>query len=205
MRTSWRFNRKAMNLKYALLGFFRGSKMLILLLGVVCAIGILTGVFVAIKSGITLANIADFDICISKSGNSIAFATVWERFFSVIINFAIISVASVSVFLLPIGFVVVAYRAYLVGFNVALMVCLFGVGGAIWGILVVVPCQLLILAIEIFFCCAMVQNADCKKKYGRPRCSFPKWLFACLGFAFLVCLVEAILLCVFSASAILVI
>lgn len=205
MRTSWRLNRKAMNLKYALLGFFRESKVLILLFCVISAIGILTGVLVAIKSGITLANIGDYGICISKCGNTIAFATVWERFFSVTINFAIIFVASLSVFVLPLGFVVVAYRAYLVGFNVALMVCLFGVGGAISGIIVVVPCQILLLAIEILFCVAMVKNADCKKKYGRPCCSFPKWLFACLGATFLVCLVEAILLCAFSASAILVI
>ncbi|MBR2433525.1 MAG: hypothetical protein IKB21_02855 [Clostridia bacterium] len=205
MRTSWRLSRKAMNLKYALLGFFRGSKVLILVLCVVAAIGVLTGVFVAIKSGITIANIGDFNICISTSGKTIAFASVWDRFFSVTINFAIISVASLSIFLLPLGFVVVAYRAYLVGFNVALMVCLFGVGGAIWGIIVVVPCQLVLLAVEILFCAAMVQNADCKKKYGRPCCSFPKWLLVCLGGSFLVCLVEAILLFVFSATAILVI
>ena len=166
MRTSWRLNRKAMNLKYALLGFFRESKVLILLFCVISAIGILTGVLVAIKSGITLANIGDYGICISKCGNTIAFATVWERFFSVTINFAIIFVASLSVFVLPLGFVVVAYRAYLVGFNVALMVCLFGVGGAISGIIVVVPCQILLLAIEILFCVAMVKNADCKKNMG---------------------------------------
>ena len=107
--------------------------------------------------------------------------------------------------MLPLGFVVVAYRAYLVGFNVALMVCLFGVGGAIWGIIVVVPCQILLLVLEILFFAAMVKNADCKKKYGRPCCSFPKWLLLCLGAAFLLCLAEAILLCVFSATAILVI
>lgn len=202
---SCRFNRRAMNLKYALLGFFRESKVLILIMCVIVAIGLLTGVFVAIKSGITVATLSDFDISLSKCGGGIAFASVWERFFSVLINFAIILVASLSIFLLPLGFVVVAYRAYLVGFNVALMVCLFGVGGAISGIIVVVPCQILLLALEILFFVAMVKNADCKKKYGRPCLNFVGWLLVCLGVGFLLCLAEAILLFVFSATAILVI
>jgi hypothetical protein len=64
----------------------------------------------------------------------------------------LISVASLHVLFIPIGYVVVGYIAYLLGFNITVLICLFGISGAITSILVILPCQLAILAVlSVYF------------------------------------------------------
>ena len=197
--------RRSLNIKYALQAFFRKNKILIVVLGIVALLGVLTGVLVAVKSGITHETASNFDICLCVLGDGFEFGTMWDCFFSILLNLLVLSIASLWVFLLPVGFVVVAYRGYLLGFNAAVLVILFGFGGAISSILVILPCQLAILLVEICFCALMVGDADCKKKYGRRDHGFLKCFLSAAAFAFLLCLVEAVLLFVFSASTILVI
>lgn len=200
-----KFSRGRINFKFALKSFFLANKFMIISLCVAVFLGLLTGIFVAIKSGITISSLPDFNLKICEHTGQVEFAGVWERFKSVLINFGLISVASLYVLLIPIGYVVVAYRAYLLGFNIMLLICLFGVSGAITSILVILPCQLAILAVLIVYFTIMVSAMDARKKYGRCDYSVLKIIILFLVILFLLCLIETILLSVFSASTILVI
>lgn len=198
--------RKILNKKYAVLNFLSANKALIISFVMVILLGLITGIFVAVKSGITITNAANFDLCIIDCSGKLQFAGVWARLSSVLVNMLILLVASTSVFLLPLGFITLAYRAYLLGFNITLLVCLCGFGGAISAIIVIVPCQLVLLALEVLFCIIMVHNIDCKKKFGRAcGVGVTKWIFLFLIALFVVCLLETMLLGIFSARTILVI
>lgn len=200
-----RYYKRSVNFLFAVKNFFKNNKILIISLCVVVLLGIVMGVLVAIKSKITIDNLANFDLSIIYCDGNLEFQGVVERFKSCLINVLLLSLASIHVLLLPLSYVVIAYRAYLLGFNLALMVCLFGVGGAISSILVILPCQLVVLALEIVYTVIMVSISDSKKRYGRANCSFLKVLLICLILLLVVCLIESFLLEVFSADTILVI
>ena len=202
---SKKFSRKSMNLRFAVKSFFLANKFLIVFLGIAIFLGFLTGILVAIKSGICIDNVVHYNIKICEHTGQIEFASVWERFRSVLINVLLITVSSLYVLLIPIGFVVVAYRAYLLGFNIAILICLFGVSGAITSILVILPCQLMLLAVLSVYFCMMISIIDSKKRYGRCSQSILKVLILFLIVLLLICIIEAILLGIFSASTILVI
>ena len=200
-----KFSRKSMNFRFAVKSFFLANKFLIISLSVIIFLGLLTGILVAIKSGICIDNITHYNIKVCEHSGQLQFAGVWERFRSVLVNVMLITVASLYVLLIPIGYVVLAYRAYLLGFNIAILICLFGVSGAITSILVILPCQLLLLAVLSVFFCVMISIMDAKKRFGRCGQSVFKVLILFLSVLFVICVVEAILLGVFSANTILVI
>lgn len=200
-----KFSRGRVNFKFAVKGFFLANKIMIISLCVAVLLGLLTGIFVAIKSGITISNLPAFNIEICEHTGAVQFASVWERFCSVLINFGLITVASLYVLLIPIGYIVVAYRAYLLGFNITVLICLFGIAGAITSILVILPCQLAILAVLIAYFTIMVSAMDARKKYGRCSYSIFKIVILFLIVLFVLCLIETVLLGVFSASTILVV
>lgn len=202
---SKKFSRKSMNFKFAVKSFFLANKFLIISLCVAIFLGLLTGILVAVKSGICADNLHHFNLKVCEHTGELQFASVWERFRSVLINVMLITVASLHVLLIPIGYVVVAYRAYLLGFNITVLICLFGISGAITSILVILPCQLAILAVLSVYFSVMISIIDSRKRYGRCSQSILKVLILFLVILFVICLVEAILLGLFSANTILVI
>ena len=200
-----KFSRKSMNFRFAVKSFFLANKFLMISLCVTIFLGLLTGILVAIKSGICTDNLQHFDLKVCEHTGELQFASVWERFRSVLINVMLITVASLHVFLIPIGYVVVAYRAYLLGFNIAVLICLFGISGAITSILVILPCQLAILAVLSVYFSVMISIMDSRKRYGRCNQNIFKVIILFLVVLFVICIVEAILLGLFSANTILVI
>ena len=191
------------NLKFAVKSFVNNNKWLLILLAVTALIGLITGIFVALKSGICLENLDSFKIIIISYDNGLEFAGVWDKFWSVLLNLLVISVASLYVLLLPLGFIVVAYRAYILGFNLAVLCCLFGLSGACTSILILFPCQIILLALLVIYTILMVNISDSKKRYGRPCYNFFKCLILILILALVICVVESLILCLFSANSIL--
>lgn len=196
---------KSSNIKYGLLRGFVENKLLIFSLVLVAIIGLLTGIFVAIKCRITLSTLCDFNLSICQCTESNAFGSFCTRVFSCICNMLILTVSSLYIFLIPLGYLMTAYRTYLVGFNCALLVCLYGFSGAITSIIVVLPCQIIIsLLLIIYFVCA-INRAIQKKKFGVSKISLVKIFFLFLLLLSIVCLIETILLSIFNANTILVI
>lgn len=204
MRGSYSFMCRTSNIKYAFSNCFKQNKLLFLTLFFVCIVGILTGVFVALKCGITTATLKDFNLEIYSCNDNSFFGNFFSRFISCFFNIIILLVCSLTVFLVPVGYILVAYRGYLVGFNTTLLISLFGISGALSGLLIIFPSQILISIICIVYFVLMTNRAVQKKKFGTSQINVLKTTLVCLVVLLIICLVESLLLGVFSVKTILV-
>jgi len=205
MSKNYAFICKSSNIKYSLLRGFAQNKLLIFSLVLVAIIGFLTGIFVAIKCGITFSTLADYNLSIFCCTEGNAFGSFCTRIFSCICNMLILTVSSLYILLIPLGYLMTAYRSYLVGFNCALLICIYGFSGAITSVIVVLPCQIIIsLLLIVYFVCA-INRAIQKKKFGVSHISLVKIFFLFLFLLSIICLIETILLSIFNANTILVI
>jgi hypothetical protein len=194
-------------LKYKLVEGFKNNKKTCFFIFLVALIGVLTGIFTAINycNGTTLINFNDFSLCRYLSGELGSLELFFSRFFSYTIVLLIVSFTSVSVFILPVNFFLIAYRGYLLSLNVSIMVIMYGIGGMMTGLFIILPCQLLSLFLICVFVCVANNKACLKKKYG--YCNFKVWdkflIFVVILSA--INLVETLLLYIFSSKVILVI
>lgn len=170
-------------------------------------VAIFTGVFIAIKCHRTyelgrLREISLNDFYMGIAASSSAF---FSRSISLVVNVLILTGLSFSPFLLPLAQVLFVYRGYLFGLNFALVFIFYGIGGAITGIIVILPCQIATLFVLImFFVIFQKINRNCRR-FGGAECN--RFLFVVLGIVLLLLLnlIETILLCVLSGKVIMVI
>lgn len=196
---------KTSNFKYSILAGFKQNKFLFIFSAFIAVLGLITGIFVALKCGITIATLSDYNLNVYTCENVASFAMFVSRLISCFCILLILSISSLYVLLIPIGFLIIGYRSYLIGFNCALLVCLFGISGAITSIVVILPCQLVLTLTFIIYFVLMINRAEQKKKFGHTCISFWKLFFVFSAILFFICLVETFLLLIFNANTILVI
>lgn len=127
-----------------------------------------------------------------------------SRSLSILVIMALCCGLSIVVFTLPIAVLVIGFRGYLLGFNLAALCAGFGLNGLIDALLIVLPCQLCTLVLLLVYLAFMSKaHANCKR-FGEKgsRLKIFTVFFLLLT---LVNLVETILMCIFSPSVILVI
>lgn len=199
---SYAFVCKVSNIKYSLIANFKKNKILYIVSLFLVFLGFLTGIFVAIKSGITLSTLSDYNLCVYSSSQLSSFSYFFTRLISYTSFLVILSICSFTIYFLPVGFILIAYRTYLAGFNCCLLFLLFGVSGAITSILIILPFQLIITLIFITYFVLMINRTEQKRKFGSCDISFKKSL--CWFFVFLTILnlIETILLIFLNAAVI---
>lgn len=193
---------KLFNIKYALLANFKKNKFLYLLAIFLAVLGLLTGIFVAIKCGITLGSLRDYNLCLYSGTDLATFSYFFTRLFSYTCFLLILFVCSLTVYLVPVGLILIAYRTYLAGFNCFLLIILFGISGAITSILIILPFQILITLIFIIYFTLMINRAEQKRKFGCVNISFGKIFFTFFFILTILNLIETILLITLNASVI---
>lgn len=200
------FSSAISNLKYSFFDAIKESKKTCFLMFLLALVGILTGVFTAINycNGATLANFSNFSLNKFLLGELATLELFFNRLLSYTAVVVIVSLTTFSVYLSPISFFLVAYRGYLLSLNVSIMVILYGIGGILAGIFVVLPCQLLSLIIISLYSCFVFKRAQNKKCYGATYKLLPKFFITIFALT-LVNLVETLLLAVFSTRVIFVI
>ena len=109
-------------------------------------------------------------------------------------------------YLLPVAVLFLAYRGYLLGVNTCLIIAVNGISGIIFSIIIVLPCQLLALAIMLLFYILMSRCYKDRRLLGGCRVPNQKMkiLIATFLAVIVVCLLEALLLAIFSPKVILV-
>lgn len=168
---------------------------------------ICTGVFIAIKSknAYELGMLQEIDLDDFYLGVAASSSAFFSRTISLLVNVTILSVLSFSVYLFPLAEILFIYRGYLFGLNLALVFIFYGIGGAITGIIVILPCQLLTLFVLIMFYFIFQKiNRNCKK-FGCTECN--RLLYVLIGTLLLIAinLVETFLLFILNGKVILVI
>lgn len=134
-------------------------------------------------------------------------SSFFTRFCSVLLLFSLLFAVSFLKWLYPLALVFVGYRAYLLGLNICLMIIKYGFSGALISLLIVLPCQLMILILlMLFYLTISKTNCDLLDFGG---CKFPKQrttiLISFIILLVLILLIESILLLIFNAKIILVI
>jgi len=193
---------KVSNIKYSFIANLKKNKILYIISLFLALLGFLTGIFVAIKSGITLATLSDYNLCVYSSSQLSSFSYFFTRLLSYTSFLVILSICSLSIYLLPVGFILIAYRTYLAGFNCCLLILLFGVSGAITSILIILPFQLIITLTFIIYFVLVINRAEQKRKFGSSDISFKKlfgWFFV---FLTILNLIETLLLIFLNADII---
>ena len=170
-------------------------------------IAISVGVFVVIRhsNNSSLSSLQEISLDDFKSGFVGSSSAFFSRTLSLSINVIILFGVSFVPIFFPLAEVLIIYRGYLFGLNFALIFILYGLGGSLTAIVVILPCQLLTLFILIMFYLILSKiNSNCKK-FGGTDCN----RFLCLLFGFLILvlvnLVETLLLYLLNGQVILVI
>lgn len=174
---------------------------------ILCIVAISVGVFVAIRhsNNSSLSSLQEISLDDFKSGFVGSSSAFFSRTLSLSINVLILFGVSFVPFLFPLAEILIIYRGYLFGLNFALIFILYGLGGSLTAIVVILPCQLLTLFILIMFYLILSKiNSNCRR-FGGTDCN--RFLFLLFGFLLLVLvnLVETLLLYLLNGQVILVI
>ena len=205
MQAYSRINRIS-NIRYGLIGFFRQNKLKLFVLIFLAILGILTGVFTALKCGVDISNAQGYNLTIYANGNVFSFNVFFSRMLSYIIVIGAISLCSLSVFLLPISYLLFIYRGYLIGFNATLLIIIFGFSGMFTSIVIIIPCQIAFTFLFMIYFCIMINRAVQRKHFG--YCEKPKFLklfFITMLILLLFNLIETMLLILLNAKTIFII
>ncbi len=187
--------------KFYLQDAFACSKYKILIFALIMLVFLIMGIVLGVSYNSETVILQDYGIVsFIETGKTTSF---FMRILSVLLIMLMLFGFSFKGFLMPFALLILSYRAYLLGFNLCLLFLGFGLGGIILALLVILPCQLAILAILIFYYC-MCNNVHCKNQYC-GKGGMWKIFFIVLLVAAVICLVEALLLLIFNANIIIVI
>ena len=197
-------NRFKENLNFCF-DLLKGSKLKLLFTCIFLVIALLTGIIVATKTHSHYEIGENYGVVDVTTGG--VTTTFFARLFSMILIAGIVFGCSFISYLYPLAVVFLAYRAYLFGLNIALMLILYGFSGVIVTFLVVLPCQLLALIILTVFYLLMALTTKDLKCFGATRLSRQRSKILVMTFIALlvICILESILLWLFSAKIILII
>ena len=194
-------------LRFSCVKAMKENRIKFILTLILVLIAISAGVFVAIKNtaNSSLSSLQEISLDDFASGFVGSSSAFFSRTLSLTINVLILFGVSFVPFLFPLAEVLIVYRSYLFGLNFALIFLLYGLGGSLTAIVVILPCQLLTLFILIMFYLVLSKiNGNCKR-YGGTDCN--RFLFLLFGLLLLIVvnLVETILLYLLNGQVILVI
>ncbi len=174
---------------------------------VLCLIAISVGIFVAIKysNASNLSSLQEISLDDFQKGFVGSSSAFFSRTLSLFVNVLILFGVSFLPFLFPLAEILFVYRSYLFGLNFALIFLLYGFGGSLTAIIIILPCQLFTLFLLVMFYLVMSKiNSNCKK-FGGTECN--RLIFFLLAFLALVLinLLETLLLYLLNGQVILVI
>lgn len=206
---SYSYIGKFSNFKYVFLSFLRVNKYKLIFISFFVLVGLLTGVFTAIKyvDGYKSINFNDFLLEHFANGNIGSVNLFFQRMLSYSCFTLILLLCSLTGFLFPIGLFVIVYRTYLLGLNITLIVLLYGLGSVFSVVIIILPMQLVMIALGIIFFCLTRNRQKNKKKFGKKLYGINCFLLWLIFIALLtiVNILETVLLLLFSAQIILVI
>ncbi len=192
------------NIKDNVCDCLRASKVKCLILAFVLLVSLLTGIIVAVRchnspfiNGAPAYGVVDISGVVINS-------SFFTRLLSMILVLLLLLLFSLSPFCMPLAFILLAYRTYLLGLNLCLMFMLYGFSGVIASFLIALPCQLLALIIFYFYyiCLSSPCNSFCSGINWNVKLKILAIAFICL---FVASLFESMLLVIFNVNVILVI
>lgn len=207
MKKSYKSHMFFSGIKMSCQNALRQNKFKFILTICLVIVSLSTGIFIAIKSNqnYNLGQRREIDLCDYYSGAIATASAFGQRALSLILNLILLTLLSFTPFCFPLAELLLMYRAYLFGLNFTLIFIFYGVGSIITAVVIVLPCQLLLLGfLTLFYFIMLSLNCRCKR-YG--SCETNRWIFVLISLLILILinLCETILLFVLNGKVILVI
>lgn len=182
------------------------SKIKTIILSAIVLIAFLTGIIVAIKTKASYGSLSNLGVVCFEKGGVIS-SSFFTRLLSMLLIALICFGCSFTDYLFPLAILFLSYRGYLLGINICLIIAVNGIGGIVTAILVVFPCQLIALAVLSLFYLLMSKTCRDFRAFGGCRVPNQKLKIIVITLIVLIaiCLLEALLLAIFSPKVILVI
>lgn len=208
MKKSYNSLAKKANFYFYMQEFVQANKYKIILISVLCLIGILTGIFTAVK----ISGTDDLDLfeAFNLTKSLSEFENFSNNFFSRLFSYEVVLVLllifaqhpAVNVF----GYCLITYRGFLIAINCTMLIIVFSFSGILKSLLIILPCQLLMLAVMAIYFCFACNQTRTRKVYckNKKQGIVLQFVIATVALS-LVNLVETILLFVFKSSVILVV
>lgn len=198
---------KINNLKYSLIKFLNKHKIHVIIFGVLVVISLLTGLFTGIKlfTYESDLNVEDFSFGSLTDGSIYTLRVFILRYLSMLFLLLLMFALSMSLFTSIFSYVLIAYRSFLLSLNCTLLIVFVGMSGVINGIIIILPCQILNIALLVlmFILCRDVFKE--KKKCGfLDRTKFKNFWYIFI-LALIINVIEVVLLLLFKATTILII
>ncbi len=198
---------KFASIRYSLVEFYKKNQIKIWVVSFLILVSLLTGIFTAVKlTDLEKAlKYAEFSFEALLEGNIYKFSFFIKRFGSILLVLALLLLFSLNKFIRILGYLLIAYRGFLLSLNITLIIMHLGFAGMVNAIIVILPCQLLELLLMALFFVVAIHAMNDKNYYGRFKGNFVKYLLLILLGTFIVNIVELILLLIFKATTILII
>lgn len=182
------------------------NKIKSILLIIFCFLLFLTGIIVACRTGASNPDNI-FGYALKEGSFKIITSSFFTRLLSTILIMALLFVFSLNKYLFPLGLLLLCYRSYLLGLNICFMIIIYGFSGAILSIFIITPCHLIIISALILFYIILIRTRYDFCCFGGCRFHRQRLFVSIFSFAliFCICLVESLLLTIFSANVILII
>lgn len=182
--------------KFNFIDFFWEQRKHLIILCCIFFVGFLTGIitFAQLSKIFEVEQLSDIILRDSITGHVGFFSYLFRRFFECVIVMCFCFLISLNFYSCFINYVVVFYKAYVVGCTLSMCVALLGLGGFINIIIFYFPFQLIINFVLICYLCICFRLSYNKHCYGKCyRIDFNfLWIFLILIFA--VCFIEALFL-----------
>ena len=198
---------KLSTIKYNTIGFLNQNKNVLYLLLFLIVLSLLTGIFTGIKIN-NINNLANFDnysFFTLISGDIYSVSIFIKRFLSAMLVMGLCIVFSLNKWLYVLGFLLVCYRAFLVSLNCTFIIIILGIGGAINSILILMPCQLLLLFTICFVFIVGIKAFKQKSLCGSLSDNFFKSVMLGTILIFTINIIESLLLITFKSTTLLII
>lgn len=193
-------------MKFFLADCFSQSKIKIVVTLFILFVSLVTGIILAVKfnSESSMLILEDYGI-VSFVGSGIT-TSFFSRLLSVILIMIILFGCSFSGYCLPFAVIILAFRTYLLGFNLCLMLLTYGLSGIIISIFIILPCQLLMILVFCAFYFILHKCTCDRRIYGGGGLKEKlKITLVILLLMVVICLLETLLLLIFNANVIIVI
>lgn len=179
------------------------SKIKLIIIVVSIFITLLTGIIVAVKTKVGYGDLDELGVIILKNGT--INSNFFTRFLSMLLIALICFGCSFNKFLFPIALIFLSYRGYLLGLNIVLIIVSSGLIGIV-SLIIIIPCQIMALAALAVFYILMTKTQSDFKCFG--GCRVPNQRMKIIVYSLIIflvlCILQSILLAIFSPKVVLV-
>ena len=189
--------------------FFSRNQGSIIIIGFFILVGLFTGIFSGVKAGEVdfIVPFNSFSLEAYMNGELGTFSLFWQRFLSAEFILVICSFTYLSGWFGILGVALICYRSFLLGLNLTVMIVVFKALGSVTAVIFVFPFQLCLICLFSLLVILAIKNINRRRL---PFCipekhEILKKIMCFSALIFVICMIETLILFLFTSKVILVI